>query len=208
LLVALALSPALAKKPAQDPVPVPTEPLPAVTWVAQPGPEHLVAEGPVRGVMGSRLVEMRVGLAFAVAPAGAKPVGRFAAVPLATTATLSLTEGAKGNVVRLELPATLGPGVSASAAPARPTEAIVSNLADGSDARPWPGAEAAWVLEITDWQVTVPAEPPAAEGPCGTASGRVAVFLHDTWGQGHEGQLAGTFAAVPVRCGPAVAPSP
>lgn len=200
MLVVLALD-ALAKKPAQDPAPSEAPP-PAAVWVPQPGAEHLVAEGPVRGVMGGRPVELRVELAFAVAPEAAKPAGRFAA-PLATTATLSLTEGGKGNVVRLELPATLGPGITASPAPARPVEAVVSNLADGSDARPWPGAEAAWVIEITDWQVTVPTAPPATEGPCGSASGRLAVFLHDTWGQGHAGQLAGTFSATPVRCGPA-----
>jgi hypothetical protein len=160
--------------------------------------------------MGGRVVEMpKVDLVIRVAPADAGPRGRFAA-PLASTALLTLGQasGGKGpatggNALALELPATLGPGVTASPAPLRPASATIAYLEDGADARPWPGAEATWVVEITDWEVAVPAEPPAAEGPCGTASGRLAVFVRDTFGAGFAAQLAGTFTGLEVRCAPA-----
>jgi hypothetical protein len=212
VLVLLALAPlADAKKPkppkgedvpAPAPIamPAPVRP-PAASWVQTPGAQDLPPAGPVQGVMGGQAVVMpKVALSFHIPPKGGPK-------ELVTTATLYLEQSFEGtgpsmgaNQVWVNLPVTLGLGVTASPEPVTPPFAQLSNATDGSDARNWNTAEITWVVEITDWQVTLPAEGPAEETPCGTASGRVAVFLRDGWGGTGTGQIGGSFAALPVKC--------
>lgn len=199
-----------AKKPkppkgedAPPPAPV-AAPLrgPDAIWVQTPGAQDLPPDGPVQGLMGGQVVEMpKVALRFHIPPKGGPKEH-------VTTTTLYLEQRFDGtgpsmgaNQVWVDLPTTLGLGVTASPEPVRPVFAQLSTAPDGSDARNWNTAEITWVVEITDWQVTLPAEGPAEETPCGTASGRVAVFLRDSWGGTETGQIGGSFAALAVRCG-------
>lgn len=168
-------------------------------WADAPLDDWLPKDGPVRGRMGATTVTMpRVALSFHVAPTDSTELTTTATMYLEQLFYDAVGDSLGGNQVWLDLPTSLSVGIFRSEAPARPPFAQLSTAPDGSDARNWQSSEAVWVLELTSWDVKVPEVPPAEETKIGTASGRVAVMLRDSWGGTDTGFVAGTFTDIEV----------
>ena len=147
-------------------------------------------------------IRLSIRLSIGVPARGADPT-----LPRIATLYLEQTWGAPGpgggaNQIWLDVPPALSTGLFRSEGPTQPALAQLAGAPDGADARNWQTGEATWALEITRWDVKIPDAAPDARADCGLASGRVAVSLRDGFGGPETGQVAGTFADVPVRCEP------